>query len=116
MSSRRDEFPAAGDGGTPTPQPPRDPGAGLPDPKKIGNAKFAVDVLERAFATYLEVFLGLLVASDKLNISYVTAAAVAAVPTGLAVLKAGLARFLGDKKSAAFIPRRFLRRDFHKAA
>lgn len=52
------------------------------------------DTIERAVATYVEVFLGLLIASwttDKVDLTLLSTAALAAVPTALAVLKAALA-------------------------
>jgi len=90
----------------PDPTPERDPGQGLPDPEQVGRVKFAVDVAERAIATYLESLLGLLIVAEKIDLAHATAAAVAAVPAGLSVLKSAMARFLGDKSSAAFIPHR----------
>ncbi|RZF02846.1 hypothetical protein C0R05_32035 [Streptomyces albidoflavus] len=90
----------------PSPVPERDPSEGIPDPAKVGRLKFAVDVFERALATYLESLLGLLIVAEKIDLAHATAAAVAAVPAGLSVLKSAMARFLGDKTSAAFIPRR----------
>lgn len=68
---------------------------------------YVVDLVERTTATYLQVFLGLLIAdwtdfaamSDFLDLG--TSAAVAAVPAALAVLKGGLARATGDRNSAA---------------
>ena len=52
------------------------------------------DVAERAIATYLQTFLGLLLAgwtTDTVDLSVVQAAAVAAVPAALAVVKGALA-------------------------
>lgn len=95
---------------TEQPTPPRDPGKGLPNPDKVGKAQFFVDVAERAVATYLEALVGLLVVAQKIDLDLLTASAVAAVPAGLAVIKAGLGRFLGDKKSAGFLPKRWLKR------
>ncbi|MFE7963446.1 hypothetical protein ACFU0X_10390 [Streptomyces cellulosae] len=101
--------PSAPEAPAPAPVPERDPSQGIPDPQKVGRWRFAVDVSERAIATYLESLLGLLIVAEKIDIAHATAAAVAAVPAGLSVLKSAMARFLGDKSSAAFIPRRFPR-------
>jgi len=52
---------------------------------------FLVDLAERSAATYVEAFAGLLVAgqaTNKISVSVLGAAAVAALPAGLAVLKA----------------------------
>lgn len=52
------------------------------------------DVAERTISTYLQAFLGLLLAgwtTDTVDLSVVQAAAIAAVPAALAVLKGALA-------------------------
>ncbi len=57
---------------------------------------FLRDATERVAATYLQAFLGLLIAGTTvINISAVQSAAVAAIPAGLAVLKAMLATQVG---------------------
>lgn len=50
----------------------------------------AVNLLERVLATYLEAFLGLLLAGPTLNLSTAQAAAIATIPAGLAVLSNSL--------------------------
>lgn len=66
--------------------------------------RYWLDLAERALATYVEALLGLLIASaatDLVDLAAWQAAAVAAVPAGLAVVKAGLARMVGDPDTAA---------------
>ena len=66
---------------------------------------FIIDLLERSIATYVETFLGLLIASglgtpaDRMAL--LEKAAIAAIPAALAVAKAGLAKFKGDPNSAS---------------
>ena len=66
---------------------------------------FLIDLLERSIATYVETFLGLLIASglgtpaDRMAL--LEKAAIAAIPAALAVAKAGLAKFKGDPNSAS---------------
>ena len=64
---------------------------------------YARDVAERAVATYLEAFFGLLIASwaTELDASVITTAAIAAVPAALAVLKGAAAGFVGDHGTAS---------------
>lgn len=61
-----------------------------------------VDTAERTAATYLQALIGLLVAgwADAIDVSTLRAASVAAIPAGLAVLKAALARRVGDPDTA----------------
>lgn len=70
--------------------------------------KFLIDLSERTVATYLEVFIGLLIASaffdGVVDLSVVQSAAVAALPAGLAVVKGALSRYLGDPDSASAAP------------
>lgn len=67
--------------------------------------KFLTDLVERTVATYLEAFLGLLLAGSVVDLSAAKAAAVAAIPAGLAVVKGALSSFVGSPKSAAALPR-----------
>ena len=66
---------------------------------------FFIDLLERTVATYVETFLGLLIASglgtpaDRMAL--LEKAAIAAIPAALAVAKAGLAKFKGNPNSAS---------------
>ena len=58
------------------------------------NTVWLRDVAERTVATYLQAFIGLLLAgwtTDAVDLSLVQAAAVSAVPAALAVLKGALA-------------------------
>lgn len=66
--------------------------------------RYLLDVLERTLATYAQVFLGLLLAADALNIDAVEVALVSAIPAALAVVKASIASQFGDKGSASLVP------------
>ncbi|MER6531144.1 hypothetical protein [Streptomyces sp. NPDC001508] len=66
--------------------------------------KFFTDLAERTIATYLEAFLGLLLASSIVDLSTAKAAAVAAIPAGLAVVKGALSSLVGSSSSAAALP------------
>ena len=66
--------------------------------------KFVVDVVERAVWTYLESLIGLIAVSGPLNLSTVEAAAVAALPAAIAVVKGAIAGSFGAKGSAALLP------------
>ena len=59
-----------------------------------------VDVAERAVATYVEAFLGLLLASGVLDVSALKAAAVAAVPAALSVIKSAVSVLLTGSGAA----------------
>ncbi|MFC1415419.1 hypothetical protein [Streptacidiphilus cavernicola] len=59
-----------------------------------------MDVVERAAATYLETFLGLLLASGVLDVSALKAAAVAAVPAALSVIKSAVSVLLTGSGAA----------------
>lgn len=66
--------------------------------------KFFVDLAERTVATYLEAFLGLLLAGSVVDLPAAKAAAVAAIPAGLAVIKGALSGFLGTPTTASALP------------
>ena len=71
-------------------------------------AKYLIDLAERTIATYLETFLGLLLASwaDVANLgvlSVAETAGLAAIPAALAVVKGGLARFRGDRENPSLV-------------
>ena len=70
------------------------------------DTRYLVDLLERAAATYIEALIGLLIASavTTIDVSTLKAAAISAIPAGLAVVKAGLARFTGNDDSASLAP------------
>lgn len=66
--------------------------------------QWLIDTIERAVATYVEVFLGLLIAgwtTDKIDLSVLSTAAISAVPTALAVVKAALAEWKSGTISPA---------------
>ena len=65
--------------------------------------RFLIDTAERAVATYVEVVIGLLLVAGPLNLDKVEVALVAAIPAGLAVVKAAIASRLGHSDSAALV-------------
>jgi hypothetical protein len=67
--------------------------------------KFFRDLIERTAATYVEALAGLLMVSGVTHFSDLKAAAVAAVPAGLAVIKGVLASFVGNTNTAALLPK-----------
>jgi hypothetical protein len=69
--------------------------------------KFAADIAERTVLTYLEAFLGLLLAAGTTNLvdlSVLESAAVAAIPAGLAVAKGAVGILLGRQGTASWLP------------
>ncbi|MFF2660040.1 holin [Kitasatospora sp. NPDC058032] len=68
---------------------------------------FIIDLTERTLATYAATFLGLLLADnfDLTSIGALRAAAVAALPAALSVLKGAAAKRVGDPSSAALLVR-----------
>ena len=67
---------------------------------------FSKDLFERTLVTWVEVFLGLLIASwgDVKGIgdlSIAGTAALAAIPAALAVLKGGIAKYVGSSDNAS---------------
>ncbi|UQI44691.1 holin [Streptomyces sp. HU2014] len=68
--------------------------------------KVLIDVLERTLAAYLTTFLGLLLADgfDLTDVSALKAAAIAAVPAALSVIKGAIGTRFGDRTSAAWLP------------
>ncbi|MFE6050538.1 holin [Kitasatospora sp. NPDC056446] len=69
--------------------------------------KFIIDLVERTVATYAVAFLGLLLADrfDLASLGALKAAAVAALPAALTVVKGAVATFVGDPDSAALLAR-----------
>lgn len=63
------------------------------------------DLAERVIATYLEAFVGLLLAGSVVDLSAAKASGVAAIPAGLAVVKGALSAFIGSPSSAAALPK-----------
>jgi hypothetical protein len=70
------------------------------------SSRFFRDLLERTLATYAVTLLGLLTAGavDLTDLGALRAAAIAAIPAGLTVLKGALATLIGDPTSAALLP------------
>lgn len=71
--------------------------------------KLAADITERTVLTYVEVFLGLLLASGTTNVitlSALESAAIAAIPAGLAVIKGAVGSLLGRAGTASWLPAR----------
>ncbi|WP_224274105.1 holin [Streptomyces sp. LS1784] len=69
--------------------------------------RFILDLAERTAATYAVAFLGLLLADgfDLTSVGALRAAAVAALPAALTVLKGAISTFVGDPNSAALLAR-----------
>ncbi|WP_435059366.1 hypothetical protein [Streptomyces sp. bgisy060] len=69
--------------------------------------KLLADIGERTVLTYIEAFLGLLLASGTTNVvtlSALESAAIAAIPAGVAVLKGAVGSFLGRPGTASWLP------------
>jgi hypothetical protein len=69
--------------------------------------RFFLDLFERALFTYVETLLGLLIATgtDVLDLSKAKAAAIAAIPAGLSVVKSGLSSMVGTPGTASALPK-----------
>lgn len=67
---------------------------------------FYVDLVLRAVRTYVVSFVGFAVAVPvfKLDYSVLAAAAAAAIPSALAIIKAGLAQHVGSSATGALLP------------
>jgi len=70
-------------------------------------SRYLLDLAERTAATYATTFLGLLLADgvDLTSLGTLKAAAIAALPAALAVVKGGIAFFVGEPNTAALLPR-----------
>ena len=71
--------------------------------------RLLADIAERAVLTYIEAFLGLLLASgttDLVDLSTLQSAAVAALPAALAVVKGAVGTLLGRSGTASWLPAR----------
>ncbi|WNM34965.1 hypothetical protein RKE30_33630 [Streptomyces sp. Li-HN-5-11] len=71
--------------------------------------KLLADIAERAVLTYVEAFLGLLLAAGTtsvVSLSALESAAIAAVPAGLAVVKGAVGSLLGRAGTASWLPAR----------
>ncbi|MFG2956354.1 hypothetical protein ACGF5O_21855 [Streptomyces sp. NPDC048291] len=69
--------------------------------------KLLADIAERSVLTYVEAFLGLLLASETTNLvalSTLESAAIAAIPAGLAVAKGAVGSLLGRAGTASWLP------------
>lgn len=66
-----------------------------------------LDTVERTVGTYAVTFLGLLLADgvDLTNLGAVKAAAIAAVPAALSVVKAAVGSVIGDQTTVGWVPR-----------
>ena len=64
---------------------------------------YLIDLGERVVATYLYMYITLLLATgfDLTDISALKAAAISCIPAGLAVIKGGIARFVGNPDTAS---------------
>lgn len=69
--------------------------------------RYLLDLAERTAATYATTYLGLLLATgfDLTNLGALKAAAIAAIPAALTVIKGALSTFVGDPTTAAMLPR-----------
>lgn len=67
--------------------------------------KFIKDLSERVIATYVETFAGLLIAAwtPAINLGTARAAAVAAIPAALSVVKGIFAKFRGNEEDASLV-------------
>lgn len=66
---------------------------------------FLKDLIERTVATYVQVFLGLIIATstDMVDINTLKVAAISALPAALAVAKGLIAKRFGDPNSASLV-------------
>jgi hypothetical protein len=70
-------------------------------------SRLVLDTVERVVGTYAVAFLGLLLADgvDLTDVGSLRAAAIAAIPAGLSVLKAAVGTLIGDKTTVGWISR-----------
>jgi hypothetical protein len=70
-------------------------------------SRLVLDTLERTAAAYITTLLGLLLADgvDLTDLGALKAAALAAIPAGLSVVKAAVGTFLGDQTTVGWLPR-----------
>ncbi|MGI5401952.1 holin [Streptomyces sp. CA-135486] len=69
--------------------------------------KLLADITERAVLTYVEAFLGILLAAGTTNVITLSAfesAGIAAIPAGLAVVKGAVGSLLGRSGTASWLP------------
>lgn len=70
-------------------------------------SRLILDTIERTAAAYVTTFLGLLLADgfDLTNLTAVKAAALAAIPAALSVVKAAVGALIGDQTTVGWMPR-----------
>lgn len=70
-------------------------------------SRLIVQTFERTIAAYLTTFIGLLLADgfDLTDVSALKAAAIAALPAALSVLKAAIGARIGDRSTVAWLPK-----------
>lgn len=70
-------------------------------------SRLFLDTVERTVAAYVTTLLGLLLASgfDLTNMSAVKAAAIAAIPAALSVVKAAVGALVGDQSTVGWLPK-----------
>lgn len=70
-------------------------------------SRIVLDVVERTIAAWATTFLGLLLAAnfDLTDVGAVKAAAIAAIPAALSVVKAAVGTVIGDPTTAGWLPR-----------
>ncbi|MBB4895250.1 hypothetical protein FHS39_004317 [Streptomyces olivoverticillatus] len=75
---------------------------------RTSTSQVLLDIAERTLAAYITTFLGLLIADgfDLTSVSAIKAAAIAALPAALSVIKGAIGARFGDRTSAAWLPRR----------
>lgn len=69
------------------------------------STKFFKDLTERVVSTYLQAFIGLLIAawSPAIDLGSAKAAAIAAIPAALSVAKGLLAKLRGNQDDASMV-------------
>lgn len=70
-------------------------------------SRLILDTLERTLAAYVTTFLGLVLAdlAHVTDVSGWKAAAIAAIPAGLSVVKAAVGQAVGDKSTVGWVPK-----------
>ena len=65
---------------------------------------FLIDLAERTVSAYVVAVVSLLLTADLTNVDAVKAAALAAIPAALVVVKGAAALFVGNPDSAGLLP------------
>lgn len=70
-------------------------------------SRLLLDTVERVVGTYAVTFLGLVLADgfDLTSVGSLRAAAIAAIPAALSVVKAAVGALVGDKSTVGWVPR-----------